>query len=673
MNQIFKCLLTVAALAAPLSGHAKDVTSLNESWNFMQTTIVPWGTPPYTRVPKGNAVVNIPHTWNEKDFMSDKGYFRGDGTYQKDLMIPESDRRKRIFIHFEGVSQIATIFCNWEMVGQHIGAFNGFTVEITDQVKYGEKNTIAVVCDNNRRLDIGPIGGDFNTYGGIYRDVWLEKSDESACISPLFYGSNGMLVKQMDVNKNRASLQAEIHLTTKTDYQGCSVEFSVIDANGKIVASEMTPNIYNDKCLINLAVDHPRLWQGTTDPYLYKVVAVLKRNGREIDRVEDKTGFRSFYVDSEKGFFLNGQHLKLHGVNRHQEWAGIATALKKENHETDMNLIEDMGANAMRMAHYPQAQYMLSEADRRGFVVWEEIPLVTHYVPSVSFDNNLREDLREMIYQNYNHPSICFWGLFNEVGNGHNRIVAEMNDMVHRIDPSRLSTSGTCFDGDFNFITDVLGWNRYFGWSKGKTADLGPFLDKWHADHPYTKTGLSEYGAGSGLHQHVAKANTDGGHEKTSSRFHPMENQTAIHHDDYQAIAKRDFVWGSFVWNMFDFSSAHRREGEVNCMNDKGLVSYDRKTKKDVFYFYRANWNKKSPTTYLCSKGYIDRKEDVTDIVGFVSDGDATLFINGKKIGTQKADDVHTVIWKALKLHKGQNIVELKSKNGSDKAVWEVK
>ena len=670
MNQILQTLLLTAALSVPLGSHAKEVTSLNEGWGFKQAALIPWGVYPNIRIQQCDTTVNLPNTWNEKDFMSDKGFYRGEGSYQKDLMIPESDRGKRIFIHFEGVSNIATVFCNWQKVGRHNGAFNGFTVEITDQVKYGEKNTIVVICDNTHQLDMRPISADFNVYGGIYRDVWLEKSDESACISPMFYGSNGVLVLQKNVSSARADIQTEIHLTTKTDYKDCTVEFSVVDANGRTVASETTPNIYNDKCVINLSVAHPHLWQGTADPYLYKVVAVMKRNGKEIDRVEDKTGFRSYYIDNEKGFFLNGKHLKLHGVARHQEWAGIATALKKENHDIDLNLMEDMGVNAVRMAHYPQAQYMMSEADRRGFVVWEEIPFVSNYIPSESLDENLREDLREMIYQNYNHPSICFWGIFNEVSGGHNRIAAELNDMVHELDPSRLSTSATCFEGDFNFISDVLGWNKYFGWYNGKNTDLGPFLDKWHADHPNTRTCISEYGAGSSLHQHVAKPSVEGDHRMSTSRFHPMEKQTAVHRAALKAITERDYVWGSFAWNMFDFGSSMRQEGESNNLNDKGLVSHDRKVCKDAYYLYKANWNKREHTVHLCSKDYTQRKEAKTDVVAFTTAPNAPLFINGKKIGTQKTDKYATVEWKDITLSKGANKIELRTPQGNESAVW---
>lgn len=672
IRNIFALLVAGLSMTVAEPAGAKEVINLNQGWGFKQAALIPWGVYPNIRIQKCDTTVNLPDTWNEKDFMDDNGYFRGEGSYQKIINIPASDRGKRIFIRFEGVGQKATVFCNYNKVGEHTGSFTGFTVELTDHVKFGADNDIIVICDNSHQLDVAPISGDFNIYGGIYRDVWLEKSDEGACISPLYYGSQGVLVRQKSVSADRADLQAEVHLSTTTDYKDCTVRLTVKDAAGRVVADQTNANIFNDKCIMALAVERPHLWQGTADPYLYTVETTLMRNGKEIDRVVEKTGFRSFRIDADKGFFLNGKHVKLHGVSRHQEWAGVATALTKENHDTDLNLMQDMGVNAIRLAHYPQAPYMLDEADRRGWLVWEEIPFVSNYIPSADFDNHLRETLKEMIVQNYNHPAVFTWGIFNEVSGGQEKIAGELNDIVHEFDPSRVSTSATCFDGDFNFITDVLGWNKYYGWYTGKDTDLGPFLDKWHSMYPNSKVAVSEYGAGAGLHQHIAKAKTGGGYRDAISRFHPMENQTAVHHNALKDIQSRDFVWGSFVWNMFDFGSSLRREGEVNNLNDKGLVSHDRKTKKDAYFFYRANWNTTSPTTHLCSKGYTDRKEQLTDIVGFVSDKTATLYINGKKVGTQKADEVHTVIWKDVRLNAGSNTVELRSAHGSDKATWNV-
>lgn len=671
-HYILAGLFAGLALTSSLTVSAKEVTKINDSWGFKQAALIPWGVYPNIRIQKCDETVDLPNTWNTRDFMSDKGFKKAEGSYEKKFTFDATEKGKRFFIRFEGVSQKAVVFCNYKKVGEHRNAYTGFTVEITDQIEWGKENTITVICDNTHDLTIAPISGDFNIYGGIYRDVYLEKSAESACISPLFYGSNGVIVKQQHVDAKQAQLQAEIHLSTKTDYQNCEVDFQVLDAQKKVVAHQASKAISSDLCTLNLTVDKPHLWQGTADPYLYEVVAVLKRNGQEIDRVEDKTGFRYFSIDANKGFFLNGKHLKLHGVSRHQEWAGVATALTQKEHDADLDMMADMGVDAVRMAHYPQAPYMVSEADRRGWVVWEEIPFVSNYIPSQALDDNLRTHLREMIYQNYNHPSICFWGIFNEVSGGHNKIAEELNTTVHQLDPSRVSTSATCFEGDYNHISDVLGWNKYFGWYTGKSSDLNDFLDKWHTDYPTSKLSISEYGAGAGLNQHVAKGNEASNYRIAGSRFHAMENQTLVHHNAWQAIQKRDFVWGSFVWNMFDFGSSLRTEGESNNLNDKGLVSHDRKVKKDAYYFYRANWNKKSATTYLASKGYTNRKEDVTDIVAFVSDGQATLYLNGKKVSTLKADDVKTVTWKDVKLEKGENTVVIKSKSGSDKTVWNV-
>lgn len=674
MNRIHSLVTLLVSLVVmgTINVNAKDVTPLNEGWGFKQAALIPWGVYPNIRIQKCDTTLNLPHTWNDRDFMSDRGYRKGEGSYEKKLRFEASDRGKRIFVRFEGVSQKAVVFCNYKKVGEHRNAYTGFTVELTDQIEWGKENTLTVICDNTHDLTVAPISGDFNIYGGIYRDVYMETTAEGACISPLYYGSNGVLVHQRQVDARQARLQAEIHLSTTTDYKDCEVEFVVCDAEGHEVASQTSTAITADRCVMDLTVARPHLWQGTADPYLYRVVAVLRRGGREIDRVEDKTGLRSIAVDADRGFFLNGRHVKLHGVSRHQEWAGVATALTRREHDADLEMMADMGVDAVRMAHYPQAPYMLDECDRRGWVVWEEIPFVNNYIPSQAFDDNLRTHLREMIYQNYNHPSVCFWGIFNEVSGGHDRMAEELNRMVHELDSSRLSTSATCFEGNFNHISDVLGWNKYFGWYEGKASELAGFLDKWHKDYPQSRLSVSEYGAGSGLYQHVARGNEASDFRIAGGRFHPMENQTLVHHHAWQAIRRRDFVWGSFVWNMFDFGSSLRTEGEANNLNDKGLVSHDRRVKKDAYYFYRANWNTHEPTTYLASKGYTERREDVTDVVAFVSDGQATLYLNGRKVSTQKADDVKTVVWKDVKLSKGDNTVTVRSKSGTDRAVWRV-
>lgn len=664
-------LIAIATAFTSLYSVARDVLPLNSDWQYKKGPAQVWGVYPDIHIPQPDTIVNLPNTFNQADFMADEGYFRGEGSYTKVLDVPESWRGKRIFVKFEGVASVADIQVNYQMVAQHKGAYNAFAVELTDHLDYGKKNYLSVTCDNSHRSDVATLSGDFNILGGIYRDVWLEVTDD-ACISPLYYGSEGVLLHQLRVSEQHADLQAEVHLSTLTDYKDCSVKVSLLDAAGKIVVSKISQQIYNDCATINLSVEKPHLWDGMNDPYLYTIVTTLSRNGKEIDRVEEKTGLRYFWVDADKGLFLNGKHLKLRGVSRHQDWEGYASALTKEQHDTDLDIIQEMGVNALRLAHYPQAHYMFEEADRRGMLVWEEIPFVSNYAKDV-LDDNLRLQLREMVIQNYNHPSIFCWGIFNEVPGGHEPIAAELNDIAHQLDPSRLTTAATCFEGPFNFLTDLMGWNKYFGWYEGHIADFASFFDNWHAKYPDVKLCISEYGAGAAFSQHVGQfVEEDNVSASARGRWHPMEKQTASHREHLQMITEREYLWGSYVWNMFDFASAMRREGDTNNLNDKGLVSHDRQRRKDSFYLYKANWNKHDKTVHLCSKDYTQRKEDVTDIIVFTTAPSAKLYLNGKFVGQKKTDAYATVEWKDIKLQKGENKVEIRTPQGNDLAIWNV-
>lgn len=660
----------LVALTTFTNIQAREVTSLNAEWEYSKGVMIPWGVYPNVFVQKGDTIVNLPYSFNAKDMMDDDGYYRGEGSYTKRMLIPEEWRGKRIFIKFEGAAQVADVQVNFVDIARHKGAYNAFAVELTDHLTYGKENYITVTCNNAHDFSVATQSGDFNVPGGLYRDVWLEVT-EDICISPLYYGSEGVLLHQKRVSEELAELQAEVHLLSKNGgYKDCEVEFSLLDAQGNTVITKRTSNIYNDLATINLSVEHPHLWNGQQDPYLYTMETKLYRAGKEIDRVEEKTGFKYFTVDADKGFFLNGKHLKLRGVCRHQDRPEIASALLREHHLEDLDMIEDMGANAMRLAHYPQAHFMFEEADRRGLLVWEEIPFISFYSGHV-LDENLRLQLREMIIQNYNHPSIFCWGIFNEVPGDHMAISTELNSIAHQLDPSRMTTAATCWEGDFNYITDLMGWNKYFGWYDGTVDDFGPFFDRWHAEHPDVKIGLSEYGAGAAFSQHISQFNEEEDKRAGArSRWHPMEKQTNYHRAHIRMIAERDYLWGSFVWNMFDFSSAMRREGDTNNLNDKGLVSFDRKRKKDAFYLFRANWNKQATTVHLCSKEYIQRKESVTDIIAFTTAPSVKLYLNGKLVGTQKTDEFKTVEWKDVQLQKGVNKVEIRTVQGNDAAEW---
>ena len=673
-----KRLLQAVALSAILCSlssiaSAREVTSMNKGWDFTPTRstgMMRWGP-----ARQSGEKVDLPHTWNAADFMNDGGYRRGYGTYTKQFDIPESYRDKRVFVKFEAAGSMATVLVNGKIVGEHKGPYNTFTFDITKYLNIGASNTITVICNNEPQFDIAPQGGDFNLYGGLYRDTWMIVT-ESACISPVYYGSSGVFVHQNLVNEKRAELGIDVRLSTSTDYEGCEVYVALEDASGKVVADRKSTLINNDIASCLLGLDNPHLWNGKDDPYLYKVVAVLKKDGKEIDRVEEQVGLRYFWVDKNKGFFLNGKHLKLQGVCRHQDWGDLAVALKEENHLADYDMFDEIGANALRLAHYPQAKFMFQEADRRGYIVWEEIPFVGSYVSTEEFDGNLILQLKEMILQNYNHPSICFWGLFNEIHDKIDPIVSEMNTISHELDPGRLTVAATDQEGSFLHITDGIAWNKYYGWYYDTVSDLAKFLDTWHSTYPDAMIGISEYGGGGSKLHHVAKYGPEDEtnvRETSRARFHPEEKQTYLHINDWKAIAERDFVWGSFVWNMFDFASSMRQEGDTNNQNDKGLVTRDRKTRKDAFYFYKANWNKKENTVHLCSKEYTEREEDTTDVIVFTSAPSAKLYINGKLVGNAKTDAYATVRWDNVRLAKGENKVVVKTSLGEDNATWTVK
>lgn len=667
--------LAAALLALPMMmgiAQAREVTSIDEGWYFSKGFIKQGLIAGKTLgANKLGDPVTLPHTFNDKDY-TESDYYRGYGTYTKTLSIPEDYIGKRVFLKFEGAGTVADVVVNSTFVGEHKGAYNAFTFEITDFIKAGD-NSLQVICSNAPNFEVAPYGGDFAMYGGLYRDAWLEVM-EPTCISPLYYGSDGVLISQKNVSKDRADITAEVHLSTLSDYDGCEVRFEMKDAEGKTVASTFFSNIFSDVITLNTHIDTPHLWNGKNDPYLYTTVTTLLKDGKEIDRVEDTFGIRWYTVDGEKGFFLNGEHIKLHGVSRHQEWAGLVNALKEENHRTDFDFFDEMGVNALRLAHYPQAHFMFYEADRRGFVVWEEIPFVGTWIPNPKFDENLELQLRELIAQNYNHPSICFWGLYNEIQAGTDEIVSKLNDIAHSMDPYRLTTCAAHIDSSNALISDVMGWNKYFGWYEGQKDGLSTFIDNWHQVHPTARIGISEYGGGACYNMHVGKYDESKFTVMDSmGKNHPMERQTAIHMAQWKVIAERDWIWGSFVWNMFDFGAPGRFEGDTPNQNDKGLVTRDRQTRKDAFYFYKANWNKSVPTVHLCSKNYTERAEDTTDIILFTTAPSAKLYLNGKLISNQKTDSYATIIWPDVKLQKGTNAVLIKTAQGDESAEWTVK
>ena len=637
---------------------------LNNDWNFRFSH----------QVQKGTEVrVDLPHTWNAQDALSGKiDYKRGIGNYEKNLFIRPEWKGKRLFIRFEGVNNIADVFINRRHIGEHRGGYGAFIFEITGKVEYGKENSILVRVNNGEQLDIMPLVGDFNFYGGIYRVVHLLITDET-CISPLDYASPGVRLIQDSVSHRYAKVRATVDLSNGSSGNQ-KVELNVRLLDGQRVVKEGTKNVNlsgNEVMQQELTfeIDQPHLWNGRQDPFLYQAEVTLFRNGQMVDRVTQPLGLRFYRIDPDKGFFLNGKHLPLQGVCRHQDRSEVGNALRPQHHEEDVALMLEMGVNAVRLAHYPQATYFYDLMDKNGIIVWAEIPFVgpggyndKGFVDLPAFRANGKEQLKELIRQHYNHPSICVWGLFNELtelGDNPVEYIKELNVLAHQEDTTRPTTSASNQMGDLNFITDAIAWNRYDGWYGGTPADLGKWLDRMHKDHPEICIAISEYGAGASIyHQQDSLVKT-----VPTSWWHPENWQTYYHIENWKTISSRPYVWGSFVWNMFDFGAAHRTEGDRPGINDKGLVTFDRKVRKDAFYFYKANWNREEPMLYLTGKRNTVRTQRLQTITAFTNLSGAELFVNGKSYGKAIPDSYAILEWKNVELEPGENEIKVVSTN----------
>lgn len=648
---------------------------INQDWNFRFSH----------QVDKNSSRrVDLPHTWNAQDALSGKpDYKRGIGNYDKKLFIRSEWKGKRLFLRFEGANCVSNVFINGKQIGEHRGGYGAFIFEITDKVNYGKDNTVLVRVNNGEQLDVMPLVGDFNFYGGIYRDVHLLVT-EDICISPLDYASPGVYLFQQHVGEKQAAVLARINLSNGTEHpRQATLRLQVKEGDKVVYQADkkvtVAPHTSVQPEEMSFTLLNPRLWNGREDPFMYQTVITLVKDGKEIDKVEQPLGLRYYATDADRGFFLNGKHLPLHGVCRHQEWAEVGNALRPMHHEEDTRLMLEMGVNAIRLAHYPQATYMYDLMDRNGIVTWAEIPFVgpggyadKGFVDQPSFRENGKEQLKEMTRQHFNHPSICFWGLFNELKeNGDNPLeyIKELNVLAHQEDPTRPTTSASNQGGAINFITDNIAWNRYDGWYGATPATLASWLDKTHQAHPEIKIAISEYGAGASIyHQQDSLVQTSPG-----SWWHPENWQTEYHIQNWKIISERPYVWGSFVWNMFDFGAAHRTEGDRPGINDKGLVTHDRKVKKDAFYFYKANWNPE-PMVYIAGHRSVNRVKPVTEVQIFSNCAEVTLKVNGQIIKKMQPDGVKVCIFKDIRLKKGENNIEVSAKNGkrviTDACCW---
>ncbi len=622
----------------------------------------------------GSVSGETPHTWNAFDAQEGITYHRGEGSYQKHFAPDESWKGKRVFLRFDGVMTVASVYLNNELLGEHRGGYSAFVFELTDKLNFDKQNQLRVVVNNKYTLDVLPLFGDFNIYGGIYRPVNLIITPQ-VCIFPLDYASPGIYLKQSKVSESSAEVDMEVKISNSSaQNENIVVATTTFDATGYIIEAQTedyTAITGQSTYTKSYKIPQPILWDGKKGAHLYAVKVDIIQYGRIIDSKTEPLGLRYFRVDPNEGFFLNGQHLPLHGVSRHQDRKDKGNAISYSDHKQDMELMLEMGINALRLAHYQHSETIYDLADTAGIVVWAELPWVggpgslaggsNGYEPTEAFHNNAKQQLLELIRQNFNHPSICFWSIFNEIQNPDEPspvdFINELNNLAKAEDPSRLTVGASMLKPEENIhdITDAIAWNRYFGWYYGKPAGIADFLDNIHTNHPDWCIGISEYGAGASIVQHsqkLKKPNPFGAPHPEEWQGHYVEEHLKIYND-------RPFVWGTFLWNMFDFGSHFRREGDHFGINDKGLVTFDRKIKKDAFYFFKANWSEE-PVLHITSKRHIFRDKKTTPIKVYSNLPLLKLFVNGKIIGEKSPVD-GVAQWENITLQQGNNGIKVEA------------
>ncbi len=630
------------------------------------------------------AVISLPHGWRLSDQKTGSDhYFHGDGWYRRRFKIDDAWRGRRLFLQFDGANRSAEVFLNGQRLGVHRGGFARFRFEITDAVKLSEDNVLAVRVNNDRDDNMIPVSADYTFFGGLYRGVSLVATDP-VHIDLLDYASPGVYVTSREVTRKSAQLEVVAKLVNdQTNGVETVVRVTVFDADGHPVAVEKKTVMLAAQArlatTLTLSVAQPHLWDGLADPYLYSVRTEIVAGDTIRDEVTLPLGLRFFAVDPERGFSLNGHYLDLRGVNRHQDWSDKGWATTEAEEREDFALIREMGATAVRQSHYQQSQSWNDLGDQRGMIMWAELAYVNEVRDNREFFDNAKEQLRELIRQNYHHASILFWSIGNETfvrdrkvtaADANDRLLEELAAVARAEDGTRLSTYASNGDGSEPraTFTDVVGFNHYFGWYRGTLDDFAVWLDAQHAAHPQLCLGMSEYGAGANIAHHEDPAKKP----EARGQWHPEEWQAAYHEAYWQTLAARSWVWGKFIWCMFDFSSEGRNEGGISGVNDKGLVTSDRKTRKDAFYWYKANWSEE-PVLYITSRRFVKRTQAATQVKIYSNAGTVELKVNGVSLG-RKSSSNHIFLWSNVSLTKGENRIEASATRESqvltDSCMW---
>lgn len=630
----------------------RNIINLNQDWKFIQKDV---GLP--TTLPGDWQDINLPHTWNAIDGHDGNGsYDRGSYWYAKTFTTPKQPLAGgRVYIEILAAGQQATVYVNGSEAVYHEGGYSAFRADVTDFVKEDGENLLVVSCSNEEKSNVYPQAADFTFYGGLYRGVNLI-SVPYTHFDLDYFGGPGLKVTPKPSDCGGAFFELETWITNPDE--NFTVLYQIKDEDGNEVAYAVRPA---DDTHTTVYVPNAVRW-GIDNPYLYTVTAILQRRNETYDEVSVQTGVRSFSCDPNTGFILNGIPTPLRGVSRHQDMLYKGNALTREDHFHDAELIKELGANTIRLAHYQHSQDFYDACDELGFIIWAEIPFISIMSKDPEAHKNCISQMKELIIQNYNHPSICFWGISNEIliGGISDQLVEnhkELNALCKEMDPTRLTTiahvSMTPVDSPMHHITDVISYNHYFGWYGGKMEDNGPWFDKFHEAHPDLCVGVSEYGCEGIITYHG---------RNPACKDYSEEYQALYHEHMAKVLNERPWLWSSHVWNMFDFGCAARNEGGVAGRNNKGLVTMDRKTKKDSYYVYQAYWSKK-PMVHLCGKRYAQRAGETTEIKVYSNQPKVSLYLNGELLEIKSADKVFSF---EVTLKDGFNIISAAAGNVSD-------
>lgn len=596
----------------------RQIYNFNTKWGFSKEALeAP------TTMPERWNWVNIPHTWNNIDGQDGgNDLYRGTAFYAKELEKIDLPKADRYFLEIQGANSSAILYINGKKLANHDGGYSTWRVDITDALE--DKNLFVFEVDNSQNDRVYPQNADFTFYGGIYRDLNIIAVSESH-FDLEYYGTPGIKVTPEVVGKDA---KVEVEVFVKNEKETQKLVYTLKDAEGNVVAEKETPA---SETVASFEIENVHLWHGKKDPYLYTAEVCLK-DEEVLDNVSARFGCRTFEIHPENGFILNGEEYPLRGVSRHQDRWGIGNASLKEHHDEDMDLICELGATTIRLAHYQHDQYFYDLCDERGMVVWAEIPYISTHMPNGR--ENTISQMKELVVQNYNHPSIIVWGLSNEItmhGDSdedlrENHVI--LNDLVHEMDKTRLTTmacvSMCSMDDPYVQIPDTVSYNHYFGWYGGDTSQNGPWFDEFHAKYPNIPIGCSEYGC-EALNWHTSDP---------QQGDYTEEYQAYYHEELIKQFYTRKYMWATHVWNMFDFGADSRNEGGENGQNHKGLITFDRKYKKDSFYAYKA-WLSDEPFVHICGKRYVDRVEETTKVTVYSNQPEVELFANGVSLGKQ--------------------------------------